>query len=308
MIAFIIKVSTGLLTEMWISVTRQFASLICIVCLSLACLLPAPAFAAENKFIDAIQQRGYLHVGIPPYNTPPAYYLDPDTKQLKGYDIDLARGLADKLGVDVRFDRDSTSFNNLVERAGAGDFDLAIGKLGLTYSRLYDAFPIQYMNFRHALLADRKFVSSLGVDPDSPDFGKALKASKIRIGSIRNSVWETETKNNFPNAEFVGFSNWSEAKQALFSVDPETQKSEIDAIYRDATEIKPIVYSKPSLSLKYVPILFDDLIDRKSIYLSERAMVGFSDFVNIFIRREWGEIKSDQTILSEYQSQFQSAS
>ena len=100
MIALIIKVSTGLLTEMWISVTRQFASLICIVCLSLACLLPAPAFAAENKFIDAIQQRGYLNVGIPPYNTPPAYYLDPDTKQLKGYDIDLARGLADKVGVD----------------------------------------------------------------------------------------------------------------------------------------------------------------------------------------------------------------
>ena len=266
---------------------------------------PFKADAAENSFINAIQDRGFLRVGLPPYNTPPAYYIDPKTKELSGYDVELARSLAKKLGVEIEFDRTSKNFNSLVKRVGANDFDIAIGKLGLTYNRLFDAFPVQYLSFRHALLANRKFVSSLGVDSDDPEFASVLQNSAMRIGSISNSTWETEAQVNFPNCEFIGFSNWQEAKNALFKIDPKSKKPVIDAIYRDATEIKPIVYKDPDLSLEYVPILFDDIIDRKSIYLSEKGYVGFTDFLNVFIRREWGEVKSDQRILDDYQTFYQ---
>jgi len=265
-------------------------------------LFPLQVSAVENSFVDEIQQRGFLKVGLPPYNTPPAYYLEPGSDDLQGYDVDLATGLAEKLGVDIQFDRSSTSFNELVQRVGADDFDIAIGKLGLTYKRLYDAFPIQYLSFRHALLADRSFISSLGIDPDDPKFGDVLKNSKMRIGSIENSTWETESRANFPNAEFIGFKNWSAAKKALTNHDAKSNVPKIDAIYRDATEIKPIVYDKPVLSLKFVPILFDDIIDRKSIYLSEKGKVGFSDFLDNYLKREWGGIKSDKNILDDFQS------
>ncbi len=275
------------------------------ISLVLALSFPFKADAAENSFINAIQDRGFLRVGLPPYNTPPAYYIDPKTKELSGYDVELARSLAKKLGVEIEFDRSSKNFNSLVKRVGANDFDIAIGKLGLTYNRLFDAFPVQYLSFRHALLANRKFVSSLGVDSDDPEFASVLKNSAMRIGSISNSTWETEARVNFPNCEFIGFSNWQEAKDALFKVDPKSKKPVIDAIYRDATEIKPIVYKDPDLSLQYVPILFDDIIDRKSIYLSEKGYVGFTDFLNVFIRREWGEVKSDQRILDDYQTFYQ---
>ena len=275
------------------------------ISLVLALSFPFKADAAENSFINAIQDRGFLRVGLPPYNTPPAYYIDPKTKELSGYDVELARSLAKKLGVEIEFDRTSKNFNSLVKRVGANDFDIAIGKLGLTYNRLFDAFPVQYLSFRHALLANRKFVSSLGVDSDDPEFASVLKNSAMRIGSISNSTWETEAKVNFPNCEFIGFSNWQEAKNALFKIDPKSKKPVIDAIYRDATEIKPIVYKDPDLSLEYVPILFDDIIDRKSTYLSEKGYVGFTDFLNVFIRREWGEVKSDQRILDDYQTFYQ---
>ena len=265
-------------------------------CASLLLLSPLEASAA-NGFVDAIQARGYLKVGLPPYNTPPAYFLEENSDELQGYDVDFARTLASKLGVEIQFDRSSTSFNNLVERVGNGDFDIAIGKLGLTYNRLFDAFPIQYLSFRHAFLANREFVASLGVDPDDPKFGEILKNSTIRIGSIKNSTWETEAKANFPNATFVGFKNWPAAKKALFEKD-----SVIDAIYRDTTEIKPIVYSQPDLSLEYVPILFDELIDRKSIYLSQDGRLGLKDFIDMTLRREWGGIKTDINILDEFQS------
>ena len=267
-------------------------------CITLLLLCPLEANAV-NDFVNAIQGRGYLKVGLPPYNTPPAYYLDPKSDELQGYDVEFARTLASKLGVEIQFDRSSTSFNNLVERVGNGDFDIAIGKLGLTYNRLFDAFPIQYLSFRHAFLANRGFIASLGVDPDDPKFGETLKNSNIRIGSIQNSTWETEAKTNFPNATFVGFKNWPAAKKALFQED-----SVIDAIYRDTTEIKPIVYRQPDLSLEYVPILFDELIDRKSIYLSQEGRLGLKDFIDMTLRREWGGIKTDINILDEFQSYY----
>ena len=270
--------------------------IVAFACASLLFLSPLDANAA-NDFVRAIQERGYLKVGLPPYNTPPAYYLEENSDELQGYDVDFARTLASKLGVDIQFDRSSTSFNNLVERVGNGDFDIAIGKLGLTYNRLFDAFPIQYLSFRHAFLANRGFVASLGVDPDDPRFGETLKNSTIRIGSIKNSTWETEAKANFPNATFVGFKNWPAAKKALFEKD-----SVIDAIYRDSTEIKPIVYAQPDLSLEYVPILFDELIDRKSIYLSQEGRLGLEDSIDMTLRREWGGIKTDINILDEFQS------
>ena len=267
-------------------------------CITLLLLCPLEANAV-NDFVSAIQGRGYLKVGLPPYNTPPAYYLDPKSDELQGYDVEFARTLASKLGVEIQFDRSSTSFNNLVERVGNGDFDIAIGKLGLTYNRLFDAFPIQYLSFRHAFLANRGFIASLGVDPDDPKFGETLKNSNIRIGSIQNSTWETEAKTNFPNATFVGFKNWPAAKKALFQKD-----SVIDAIYRDTTEIKPIVYRQPDLSLEYVPILFDELIDRKSIYLSQEGRLGLKDFIDMTLDREWGGIKTDINILDEFQSYY----
>ena len=270
--------------------------IVAFACASLLLLSPLDANAA-NDFVRAVQERGYLKVGLPPYNTPPAYYLEENSDELQGYDVDFARTLASNLGVDIQFDRSSTSFNNLVERVGNGDFDIAIGKLGLTYNRLFDAFPIQYLSFRHAFLANRGFVASLGVDPDDPRFGEILKKSTIRIGSIKNSTWETEAKANFPNATFVGFKNWPAAKKALFQKD-----SVIDAIYRDSTEIKPIVYAQPDLSLEYVPILFDELIDRKSIYLSQEGRLGLEDSIDMTLLREWGGIKTDINILDEFQS------
>ena len=291
-----------LLRPLWLDMLRFLLACFVAVFFAASFFSPFPVDAAENVFINTIQERGYLKVGLPPYNTPPAYYLEPGSDELQGFDIDLAQGLASKLGVDIQFDRSSTNLNQLVERVGAEDFDFAIGKLGLTYKRLYNAFPIQYMSFRHALLADRKFVASLGIDPDDPSFGETLRQSKIKIGSIENSIWETESKENFPNAEFIGFKNWNAAKDALINYDEKSGTPIIDAIYRDVTEIKPIVYDKPELSLEYVPILFDNIIDRKSIYLSEKGKIGLFDFVDNYLKEEWGGIKSDQDILDEFES------
>jgi len=36
--------------------------------------------------------------------------------------------------------------------------------------------------------------------------------------------------------------------------------------------------------------------------LSEKGKVGFSDFLDNYLKREWGGIKSDKNILDDFQS------
>ena len=92
-----------------------------------------------------------------------------------------------------------------------------------------------------------------------------------------------------PYAIKKGFSNWDECKEALIN-------GTIDAIYRDATEIKKIVYQDPNLSIKFVPVLFDDVKDKISIYLSTEANTGLSDVLEYYLDEE--EINLMLTLIS----------
>lgn len=253
--------------------------------------------AIEIEFIQEIQDRGYIKVGIPPYRTAPFYYVDQNTNQLSGYDVEIAKDFASKLGVDVEFDRKSKSFNDLVRRAGANEIDLAIGKLGTTYKRMKNAHPHEYMNFRHALLSNRKSISALQGNTPNDKFAKVLLNSNIRIGFIANSAYSTYAAALFPNAVKKGYENWPKATEALLN-------GEIDGLYRDATEIKKIVYQKPSLSLEYVPVLIDDLVDQKSIYVSTKANMAIGSILDYYLGKEI-KIKSDTEIMNEFMSFYQ---
>ena len=240
------------------------------------------AIASEEKitsidYINQIKERGTLLVGIPPFNTPPFYYFDVKKNDFDGYDINIAKGIAEKLGVEVEFDNTSKNFNDTVLRAGKGDYDLAIGKLSTTYGRMSDAHPHIYMNFRHAILVNRKFLATIPNDKNSPEFVKNLMNSNMKIGFIANSAYENYANNYMPNLKKFGFKNWKETKQSLIS-------GEIDAIYRDSTEIKKIIYQNPNLSIDYVPIIINDLEDKKSIFLSSEANFGMSEFIEFYLK------------------------
>lgn len=273
----------------------------CLIGCTVLFLSPSISIAAENSFINGIQERGYIRVGLPPYNTPPAYYIDPKTNELSGYDVDFAKKLAEELEVDVKFDRKSEDFNDLVRRVGANEFDLAMGKLGTTYSRLFDAFPVQYMQLRHGILANRQALEKNDLRTALPNFGDKLKNSSIRIGAMGGSIWDTEVRRVFPNAKIKKYKGWPKVKEALF-------EGEVDAIYRDATEIKAIVYEDPNLAIQYAPILFEDELTMTSIFMNESGKIGFDDFLRYFIDREWGEIKNDSEIIEEFQDYYNSLS
>ena len=259
-------------------------------------LLVEPNYAVEIEYYQNVLDRGYLKVGIPPYNTPPYYYYDNKTNRMEGIDIDIVRQFAKNIGVELLIDKDSKTYNGLLKRTGNGDFDLTIGKLSTFYKRMEDAHPHQYMTFRHALLANRKVISKLQRQLPNDKFAPILIESDIKIGFIGDSSYGEFANQLFPNAVKIGLKDWESCKTALLN-------NEVDAIYRDATEVKKIVYEQPNLSLDFVPILFDDKIDHISMYVSAKVNPDLGPMLDFYIREELG-VKTDNQIMEEYECFF----
>ena len=259
-----------------------------------------PSYAVEIEYYQKILDRGYLNVGIPPYDTPPYYYYDNETKQMEGIDIDIVRQFANNIGVEAVFDKDSETYNGLLKRTGAGEFDLTIGKLSTFYKRMEDAHPHEYMTFRHALLANRRVISKIQGQIPNEKLTPVLTSSKIKIGFIEDSSYGEFANQLFPNATKLGLKDWESCKKALID-------KKVDAIYRDATEVKKIVYEEPNLSLDFVPILFDDKLDHISMYVSSKVNPDLSPMLDFYITKELG-IKSDKAIMEEYECFFNSKS
>jgi cystine transport system substrate-binding protein len=112
--------------------------------LVLAAGLALPASAAD--LLDTVKARGTLRIAMegtyPPFN-----YKDKKTGQLTGYDVEVARLLASKLGLRPEFV--STEWSAILAGLGAGKYDVVVSQVGVTPKRL-EAFdfsePYTYSN------------------------------------------------------------------------------------------------------------------------------------------------------------------
>lgn len=102
----------------------------------LAVLLTACGSGATNVD-DPVQSAGVLRVGTEGVYAPFSYH-DPATGQLTGYDVDVARAVAEKLGVNVEFVE--TPWDSIFAALEANRFDVVANQVTITPERqqLYD--------------------------------------------------------------------------------------------------------------------------------------------------------------------------
>ncbi|MDF2921219.1 MAG: transporter substrate-binding protein [Paenibacillaceae bacterium] len=101
-----------------------------------AAATPAPSItasapAAVSPQIEEIKKKGKLVIATGDYY--PFEYLDPDTKKLVGYDIDLGQKIADKIGVPVEWKE--MQFTALIPSVQNGQADMAIAAMYITDER-----------------------------------------------------------------------------------------------------------------------------------------------------------------------------
>ena len=87
---------------------------------------------ASGGLVEEIKERGVLKVGIE-CAVPPAEFFDPDTGECIGYDIDLGRRLAARLGVEYEYV--DTAWSGVIPSLYSGEFDMIWSMMTITEPR-----------------------------------------------------------------------------------------------------------------------------------------------------------------------------
>jgi len=201
--------------------------------------------------IKVIVDRGELIVAMTKTDQPPFYYVGPDGR-LAGLDAMLARDIASRLGVKVRFNRSPESFNKVAELVAQGGADIAISKLSRTLPRAQIVrFTQPYVTFRHAMLLNRLKLAQHISEEALPQLLRRLEG---KVGVIGQSSYEVFLGRYFPRATAVSFKTWDEAVKAVFA-------GEVLAVYRDELEIQKINQSRKDASLTLKTVIYKDMHD-----------------------------------------------
>jgi cyclohexadienyl dehydratase len=108
---------------------NQYAPFLILLCLT---FLSAVAVAAPRSSLDSIIEKGVIRVGTTG-DYKPFSFLNPETTQYEGHDIDAAKKLAESLGVKVHFV--ATTWKTLVSGILEGKYDIAMSGITRTLSR-----------------------------------------------------------------------------------------------------------------------------------------------------------------------------
>ncbi|TWB21357.1 amino acid ABC transporter substrate-binding protein (PAAT family) [Nitrospirillum amazonense] len=145
-----------------------------------AFLLVTPAWAGE---LEDIRQRGVLRVGVSLGGEPVGFRDDRNAPA--GYDVDVAKRLADKLGVRVEYT--DVSGDARVSMLVSGQIDVAVANLTATAERAKTiAFTIPYNRAGLRVIVQK----SAGIDQLSDLAGKRVVVGRSTTGEafLRQAV------------------------------------------------------------------------------------------------------------------------
>lgn len=220
----------------------------------------SPVFAAGSLYteyppdIRRILERGELVVAMPQEDLLPFFYVKDG--ELRGSDIDLARGLAKQLQVKLKFNRTSKTFNGVIDVIARGEADLAICMLSRTFVRARKVrFSEPYLTLHHALAVNQ---ANLALMAKTDDLRTVIQHFKGSIGVHAGSTYVDFAQNNFPQAKVIGYTSWNDAIAAV-------KRGELDAVYSDDFQIKLLMQSDARNSLILRAFVFTDTLDPLAI-------------------------------------------
>lgn len=167
-------------------------------------LLTGTRVFAQESIIETIQKKGVIRVGM---STFVPWAMKDKQGELIGFEIDVAKKLAQDMGVEIEFV--PTAWSGIIPALLTGKFDVIIGGMGITPERnLKVNFTIPYQHSGMSMVANKakaKGFSTLA------DFDKKEVTIAVRMGTTA----EQAARKHLPNAELKLFENESQALQEL---------------------------------------------------------------------------------------------
>src|SRR5690606_25958532 len=125
----------------------------------------------DGDLLSAIEDEGVLTVSTDPAY-PPQSYLNEDTGEYEGFDIDVATEIAERLGVEVAWE--APAWETITAGNWQGRWDLSVGSMTITPERaevLTFSEPYYYTPAVVAVQADDDSISDLTTDLDGKTIG-----------------------------------------------------------------------------------------------------------------------------------------
>lgn len=190
----------------------------------------AADFSALPPDIARIKQRGELIVAMY-YEDVPLFCKRNGNNELVGIDIEIANDIAKKLGVKLTLNRDSKTYDEIVQAVVNRKVDIGLSSLSDTLERATMVnFTTPYWSLRQALLINRLKLSAYKDHPNFKEIELLLNQDGIEIGVLKGSSYVDFAKKFFPLATIVGYDTLVQGVEA-------TKKGKLLAFLYDEVEI-----------------------------------------------------------------------
>lgn len=200
--------------------------------------------ATRLSALDRIAMKGELVVGtaasMPPLN------MTTKDGEIIGLDIDLARAMADSMGVKLRLE--TMQFHELLPALEAGRIDMILSGMTITPERnMKVAFAGPYFRSGKAVLTKLPNMAQAQTPEDINDPRKS-------VVTLRGSTSEQFVKQNLPNVRLVTANSYDEAVEMVIN-------DKVDALFADYTICVVSIFRHPGKKLLTVidPLTYEPL-------------------------------------------------
>jgi polar amino acid transport system substrate-binding protein len=161
---------------------------------------------AASSVIEEIKKRGTIRVGLSTF----VPWAMPDKKgQLIGFEVDVARKLAEEMG--VKLETVPTSWDGIIPALIAGKFDVIISGMSITPQRnLTVNFTIPYENTETLVVINKKLGANIKTVED-------LNKPDVILANRRGATTAVLAEKLFPNAQQLLFDEEGQTLQELIN-------------------------------------------------------------------------------------------
>lgn len=190
----------------------------------LAAGLVSTAGIAQADQLDNIKKAGVINIAVFDSN-PPFGYVDAKTKQIVGYDVDIANAIGKALGVKVELK--ATNPANRIPLLASKKVDLIAANFTITPARAKEVdFSVPYF------ATGQKFIARKGVLKQPDDI------AKLRIGADKGTVQEITLRDKYPTAKVISYDDTPVAFTAL-------RNGNVQAITQDDAKLVGLLANLP---------------------------------------------------------------
>jgi len=166
---------------------------VALTCMGTAALAQAPA-PAQESILQKVQRTKVIKAGYIPY--PPFVLVDPNTKKLSGYFIELMDAIVDNMGQGIKIEYEETTWGTMVVGAQSGKFDIVVSGILSTIPR-----SMQVTFTRPVLLIGLSAVGRAGETRFKSE--EDLRKPGLTVAATAGEIGHSYTQKYLPSAKLI---------------------------------------------------------------------------------------------------------